>query len=1291
MIGKLFRKPTPRRLGNRARDKGRWSEAADHYRRHLADDPQDFAIWVQLGHMLTQIEDYAAADAAYARAGELRADDADLLLCWARSRRLAGDMSRARDLYGLSLASDGNPHAANELALLDAEAPPAVPPPPSPPPAPPPPAWIARVELLKPFHMQPGDEAVLFVTHSGTGRIKPHVAPYLRAWADAGVHVLLIVVTDREVEITPDLLDLAAGVMVRANAGYDFAAWAHAIHLHPELYGASTLYLVNDSLIGPSSRQAFGAILDRVRASDADLVGLTQSHEYRWHVQTFFMALKPRLLCSWWLHGFFDRVRILGDKDAVIRAYEVRFAAEVEAWGYDVAVLFPSERASNPTLFDWRGLIARGFPFVKTLLLRGAFPEADLTGWRETLAESGFDLDLIDRTLAASAEALPAEETGALVAHPRTFRLGQHRPLRVAFYGPWNYDNGLGFAARGTIAALQRSGVRLNLHPIKKPFHIHRPLAPAVDITDFSGDADIAIVQLNPDSWFLLTDEQREAVRRAGRRVGYWVWEMGHIPPEWRADFGSVDRIWAPSHYCAELFAREEGARVDVIPHAVPLPAAQPVDRDTVLARFGVPAGRRVILYIFDGSSYLVRKNPHALVRAFAASGLGEQGWTLLLKTKHLMDRPDDGIAFQRLAESVANVRLVDCNLPTGGLEELVAAADIYASPHCSEGFGLTIAEAMAAGKPVVATDFGGSADHLDSSTGYPVKARRWRLDRDHGHYKSGGEWARIDEPALSAALSQAARDVEAGRTVRGQAAQARVAERLSFDAVGTRMAHSLRAAADEPAYGAVSRLAIHAGRGIPVEQADFSPNLRMLVLSADGATRDSGLDSIRNQEGGWVVIAPAGTMLAPDFVHVAVHHAAARPDAGIFYADDVAAQTERALDQIRLKPEFDISLLTAQDYVGAPLIVRLTAFESLGGLAPEAGTAVTADLLFRAHAAGLSIVRIPHVLLAHPGERVRATPADYARMLRGRPGWAGLIVDGCTPGSFAQLRQFDGDTAPAVTIVVPTCRSALPDGNGLYVERLLAALAETDWPMDRLQVLVGDDIAGQPAWARRKWPFALNRAETPRAPAEPFNYAAKMNRLWRAAETEQIVFLNDDCLPRSPLWLKALLSFAVEQDVGGVGARLLYDDGRLQHAGLAPHGEQAAHLWIFRDKVEDTYQDWALVQREWSMVTGAVFATRRSVLEEIDGFEERFSLEFNDTDLCLRIRARGYRIVYTPLAELTHSEKASRGERLPPGNDMALFLSRWRRWFDNDPSWHPRLRRDSLEVRPMVVPDWYL
>jgi GT2 family glycosyltransferase len=184
---------------------------------------------------------------------------------------------------------------------------------------------------------------------------------------------------------------------------------------------------------------------------------------------------------------------------------------------------------------------------------------------------------------------------------------------------------------------------------------------------------------------------------------------------------------------------------------------------------------------------------------------------------------------------------------------------------------------------------------------------------------------------------------------------------------------------------------------------------------------------------------------------------------------------------------------------------------------------------------------------------------------------------------------------------------------------------------------------------------------------------------------------MNDDLQPEEPGWLKALIGFTVDESVGGVGARLIYPDGRLQHAGIVPLYGAIAHAWALRSKVSGTYQDWALVQREWSMVTGALFATRRSVLEAIDGFDEQFTLEYNDVDMCLRIRALGYRIVCTPEAEMIHAEKASRGLTTVAGDQYALFHQRWSHWLDNDPAWHPGLRRDSFEVTPADDPEaWY-
>ena len=1150
----------------------------------------------------------------------------------------------------------------------------------------------ARIAVVKPVGIPAGAEVALLVTHSATGAIKPHVAGYAQALHGRGIATVLIAAADRPLDIAAALLDICAGVIVRENIGYDFAAWAHAIALHPEVYGAPILYLVNDSVIGASGGR-FEHVVDRIRASSADVVGLTESHEYRWHLQSYFLALKTKALSSFRMQKFFDSVDVATDKDDVIRRFELPLAAELEHAGCRIEVLFPGYSALNPVLRAWRPLLEDGFPFVKLLLLRGAFPEVDVTDWRPALAAAGFDLALVDAVLHASEEVVPRDADDRLYAHPlRPVPAG--RPLKVSFYGPWNYDNGLGAASRGLIGALRRSGFRLNLLPIRKPFHVHRRLVPAVDVRDFHGDADVAIIHLNPDSWHLLTDDQRAEIRSARRRIGYWVWEMGHLPDAWWHEFGSVDRIWAPSRYCAELFDAQDGAPVDVVPHPVPVPAAPPptaAERAALLRSLGLTPDSRIILFVFDGSSYLVRKNPAALVRGFAASGLAERGWHLVLKTKHLMDRSADGAALQNLVAGERNVLLVERNLSSADLMHMVACADIYASPHASEGFGLTIAEAMAAGRPVVATDFGGSTDFLDAGTGYPVRAHRWRLQEDFGHYTRGGEWARIDEPALSFALAQAALAVERGDDEIGSAARDRVRDDLSIDSVSQAIDRSIaEMMLDRPRCEAPRLERLNLRAAVPLDRGAGDERVGIVQLDADGSV--DGNERRDPAEAEWIVLAPRGSLLSPLFASTLLAHASLRPDASLFYADDIAGEVERAVDQFRLKPEFDQTLLCAQDYVGAPVAIRAAALDTLGGLDPAVGTAAVADLLFRAHHAGHVIARIPEVLLAHPGRRVTATPADYAAMLRAQPLLRDLtILPGLTPETFALGRTFAAGTEPAVSLVIPTCRGCMEGSARPAIEGLLDALEQVDWPMDKLTVIVGDDIAGDAAWAQVDRPYSLRRIETPRPPGEPFNYAAKMNRLWREATTEQIVFVNDDVQPLAPDWLRALQTFALDPGVGGVGARLLFPDGSLQHAGLLPHGDAAAHAWIYRRRRRGTFHDWALVHREWSMVTGAVFATRRSVMEEVGGFDEVFSLEYNDTDLCLRLRALGYRIVYTPHAEMTHVEKVSRGEALPSGETTARFLSRWSAWLAHDPSGHPLLRRDRFELRPDITRrQWY-
>lgn len=1161
-----------------------------------------------------------------------------------------------------------------------------------------------RHVIVRELELRPGEDVALMVTHAPAGRLKPHVLPYIEQFAGAGLKTLLVVVADRPLELRTSETTCADGIIVRDNVGYDFGAWAHAFQLCPALYGAGLLVMTNDSVVPTTDADVFRAMMERVRACRADIAALTANHEYGWHVQSYFLAFKPKALSSWTFQHFMRDMPLINDKDEVIRTFEVPFASRMQAGGLTVEALFPAAYSANPTFFSWRELIEQGFPFIKLLILREKFAadtdqheilrELQET-WPQVLEAAGFDIDLVRASLrAAELSSLPAGGGDALLVDAQRYdAISTDHPLKIAYVGPWNYESGLGSASREMLCALRHTDVQMNCYPVTKPFHVHRLICPAFETLDFQGRPDIAIIHLNPDSWNMLTEEQRGIIRSAKKRIGYWVWETDTIPESWRQNLHSVDRIWAPSSYCADVFAAQTGLPVDVVHHPVRLPARIDANRESVLRRFGVDPRNRVILYIFDGASYVVRKNPEALIRAFAASGLAAQGWVLLLKTKHLHDRPIVGTALADLAERTPGVLIVEVSLHADEVTSLLAAADIYASPHCSEGFGLTVAEAMAVGVPVVVTDFAGTRDFVDAASGYPVAAKLWTLEQSHGQYLAGHGWGRIDEDELAATLSEVARTVDAGDDTVAAAGRARIAGLLSYERVADAIRASFADLITESG-GRVSALTARAPFTMPeVPEIDvnisharkfarFTGQEGLVPVPVNDDLSWSGGDIPEGRPSDWLIFAPASARISPEASRLILAASMSRPDAALFYADDVAIAGD-ALNRIRLKPDFDRTLLAAQDYIGAPVIVRRKNYDDVGGLDPMRGTAALYDLVLKVAEAGGAITRIPEVLVGFDGTRPFADIGDRRAALAARKGFVQVDLFDSTnvPGLLVQRRRFTDGGYPAVTLVIPTRRTLRPGSRQSYVAHLLERLADTEWPMDRLTVIVGDDIAGEPEWATRPWPFQLTRIETLRKPEERFNYAAKMNRLWREARDEQIVFLNDDATPCDTDWLKALIGFAVERSVGGVGARLHYEDGSIQHAGMFPTLRTIAHAWLGWPAHEKTYQDWAFAQREWSVVTGAIFATRRAILDQVNGFEERFSLEFNDVDLCLRIRNLGYRIVYNPDAQFIHTEKASRGQANPPGEEVALFLSRWSRWLDHDPASHPALSRSRMDL----------
>ncbi|GBR71445.1 hypothetical protein AA103587_2411 [Gluconobacter kanchanaburiensis NBRC 103587] len=638
------------------------------------------------------------------------------------------------------------------------------------------------------------EEVALFVTHSANGRIKPHVRHYLESLAHEGIAITLIVAADHGfVDDEPWLYNLVDGLYVRANEGWDFGCWAHVLRLNRHLYRANILYWLNDSLIGPVNQVVFHEMIQRIRAEDAGMIGLTGNHERGYHIQSYFLALKQEALQSYSFQKFVFDLRSLPDKEDVINAYETKLSPYLQSSGIKTVALFNSVSIHNPTIYHWKELLNEGFPFLKVLAVTHNIQHVDKTGWREELARQGYRVILADRLLDEKANPQNFPYDPKLKPH---YPALENSPREITFLGPLNYSNGLGSAARGYTRALMHTGLPLNIEPLKRSFHIHRQVAPSLSMTTSAGRADVIIVNLNPDSWeSLIVPEQMELIKAAKFRIGIFVWEAQDIPSEFIERMRYLDVVWVPSTFCAKAFARVSPVPVHVVPHVVPVVDIQTdnVLLSKVKTLCGLEENSRIILYTFDASSYLARKNPQALVRAFARSGLEAMGWRLVLKTKHLEEAGDDGRNLREMVDAVSGAHLIDGNLPSEVVNALLDMADIYASPHASEGFGLTIAEAMAKGKIVIATDFGGSTDFLDQTSGFPVPFKSWHLSEDDGPYPQGTVWGLVDEDALTATLIKAASLSDEDRLLLEQKARERIRSMLSEEEISKCMLKSLK------------------------------------------------------------------------------------------------------------------------------------------------------------------------------------------------------------------------------------------------------------------------------------------------------------------------------------------------------------------------------------------------------------------------------------------------------------------------------------------------------------------
>jgi lipopolysaccharide biosynthesis protein len=250
-----------------------------------------------------------------------------------------------------------------------------------------PPASSAAWRWLQPVEGELEGEVCLFVAFTEQPHLKAHVADHVAFLAAAGLAVVLVVNTDLPADalvIDPALRARTRGIAARANAGYDFGAWAHALALLPPTPRWRRLFLVNDSMVGPLDAGAFERLLARIRGSAADVVGLTEALLPRRHLQSYFLVFGPRALQGG-VARLFARVRNWPAKLQVIDVHETRLTELLEAEGLRTEALFPSlsgdALSSDDTSLRWAELVERGLPYLKTRVVEAHREDGRIARW----------------------------------------------------------------------------------------------------------------------------------------------------------------------------------------------------------------------------------------------------------------------------------------------------------------------------------------------------------------------------------------------------------------------------------------------------------------------------------------------------------------------------------------------------------------------------------------------------------------------------------------------------------------------------------------------------------------------------------------------------------------------------------------------------------------------------------------------------------------------------------------------------------------------------------------------
>lgn len=414
--------------------------------------------------------------------------------------------------------------------------------------------------------------------------------------------------------------------------------------------------------------------------------------------------------------------------------------------------------------------------------LREAYPDLDQAedaeGYIGWLHAYGTEPGTLPATLVP-----PLSRAGEITERQRTSEL----PWGVNVAGYFESELGVGEVARLMVAALDTAGVPL-LPVHSRTVPASRKGHPFTSLETDAAGFPLNLVCVNADGLRSFSEEVGARFFAGRHTIGMWWWEVSLFPERWSDTFSLLDEIWVGSEHVARALLVDSPVPVYTVTLPVPRRKVELMTREAL----GLPAGF-VFLFMFDYHSVFDRKNPLGVVDAFRRAFAPGTGAALVLKCINSADDPTDHARLVAASREHEDVHILDGYLSPQENNALTAASDCYVSLHRSEGFGLTPAEAMVLGKPVIATGYSGNLDYMTPQNSYLVDYELTPIGPGNAPYPPEGLWAQPNAEHAARLMREVFENQAAARTL-GERAARDLARTHSLEAAGRSMKVRLEA-----------------------------------------------------------------------------------------------------------------------------------------------------------------------------------------------------------------------------------------------------------------------------------------------------------------------------------------------------------------------------------------------------------------------------------------------------------------------------------------------------------------